>query len=102
MDDRKSAQASLGVTCLACHINGHTTGQFHLNPDDRPQERRFWLDTVSLRGLYTQQIHGSKHSLRLVEDFTEFEFRMAYFNAGVTQCFSVAPEVTARESSLGN
>ena len=31
-DDRKSAQASLGVTCLDCHVNGHTTGQFHLNP----------------------------------------------------------------------
>ena len=57
-DDRKSANASLGVTCLDCHVNGHTTGQFHLNPDDRPQERRFRLDTVSLRGLFNQQIHG--------------------------------------------
>ena len=79
-DDRKSAQPSLGVTCLDCHVNGHTTGQFHLNPDDRPQERRFRLDTVSLRGLFNQQIHGSKRSLRSVEDFTEFEFRTAYFN----------------------
>lgn len=79
-DDRKSAQASLGVTCLDCHINGHTTGQFHLSPDVRPQERRMRLDTVSLRGLYNQQIHGSKRSLRSVEDFTEFEFRTAYFN----------------------
>lgn len=79
-DDRKSAQPSLGVTCLDCHVNGHTTGQFHLNPDTRPEERRFRLDTVSLRGLYAQQIHGSKRSLRSVEDFTEFEFRTAYFN----------------------
>ena len=79
-DDRKTAQPSLGVTCLDCHINGHTTGQFHLNPDTRPEERRFRLDTVSLRGLYNQQIHGSKRSLRSVEDFTEFEFRTAYFN----------------------
>jgi len=78
-DDRKSPLASLGVTCLDCHINGHTTGQFHLNPDTRPQERRFRLDTVSLRGLYNQQIHDSKRSLRSVEDFTEFEFRTAYF-----------------------
>ncbi len=38
------------------------------------------LDTVSLRGLFTQQIHGSKRSLRSVEDFTEFEQRTAYFN----------------------
>ncbi|RPH35347.1 MAG: cytochrome B6, partial [Planctomycetota bacterium] len=48
-DDRKTSQPSLGVTCLDCHVNGHTTGQFHLNPDMRPQERRFRLDTVSLR-----------------------------------------------------
>jgi len=79
-DDRKSAQPSLGVTCLDCHVNGHTTGQFHLSPDIRPQERRFRLDTVSLRGLYNQQIHSSKRSLRSVEDFTEFEQRTAYFN----------------------
>jgi cytochrome c peroxidase len=79
-DDRKSASPSLGVTCLDCHVNGHTTGQFHLNPDDRPEQRRFRLDTVSLRGLFNQQIHGSKRSLRSVEDFTEFEQRTAYFN----------------------
>jgi cytochrome c peroxidase len=79
-DDRKSAQPSLGVTCLDCHVNGHTTGQFHLNPDDRPQHRRFRLDTTSLRGVFNQQIHGSKRSLRSVEDFTEFEQRTAYFN----------------------
>jgi cytochrome c peroxidase len=79
-DDRKSEDPSLGVACLDCHINGHTTGQFHLNPDDRPQHRRFRLDTTSLRGLFNQQIHGSKRSLRSVEDFTEFEQRTAYFN----------------------
>jgi cytochrome c peroxidase len=79
-DDRKSAQPSLGIACLDCHVNGHTTGQFHLSPDIRPQERRFRLDTVSLRGLYNQQIHSSKRSLRSVEDFTEFEQRTAYFN----------------------
>ncbi|HQZ27558.1 MAG: hypothetical protein KBF76_16210 [Verrucomicrobiales bacterium] len=79
-DDRKSLHPSLGVTCLDCHVNGHTTAQFHLNPDDRPQERRFRLDTTSLRGLFAQQIHGSKRGLRSVEDFTEFEQRTAYFN----------------------
>jgi cytochrome c peroxidase len=79
-DDRKTRDPSLGVTCLDCHINGHTTGQFHLTPDMRPQERRFRVDTVSLRGVFNQQIHGSKRSLRSVEDFTEFEQRTAYFN----------------------
>src|SRR6185369_10929155 len=46
----------------------------------RPQRDRLRLDTVSLRGLFNQQIHGSKRSLRSVEDFTEFEQRTAYFN----------------------
>jgi cytochrome c peroxidase len=79
-DDRKSPHPQQGVACLDCHVNGHTTGQFHLSPDIRPQERRFRLDTTSLRGLFNQQIHGSKRSLRSVEDFTEFEQRTAYFN----------------------
>ena len=61
-------------------MNFHTTGQFHLNPDTRPQMERLRLDTVSLRGMFNQQIHGSKRSIRSVEDFTEFEQRTAYFN----------------------
>lgn len=79
-DDRKSPQPQMGVACFDCHVNGHTTGQFHLSPDIRPQERRFRIETTSLRGMFNQQIHGSKRSLRSVEDFTEFEQRTAYFN----------------------
>jgi cytochrome c peroxidase len=79
-EDRKSEDQSLGVTCLDCHANFHTNAAFHLTPDLRPQAVRFRLDTVSLRGLFDQQIHGSKRSLRSVEDFTEFEQRTAYFN----------------------
>lgn len=40
-DDRKSPSPQMGVACFDCHLNGHTTGQFHLSPDIRPQERRF-------------------------------------------------------------
>lgn len=76
-EDRKSDDASLGVSCLDCHANGHTNAAFHLNPDNRPQAARFRIDTVSLRGMFNQQIHGSKRS---VEDFTEFEQRTAYFD----------------------
>ncbi|HEY2859095.1 MAG TPA: hypothetical protein VGJ21_11815 [Terracidiphilus sp.] len=79
-EDRKVAEQSNGVTCLDCHANFHTNGAFHLTPDVRPQAARFRLDTTSLRGLYNQQIHGSKRSLRSVEDFSEFEQRTAYFN----------------------
>jgi cytochrome c peroxidase len=79
-EDRKVQEPSLGVSCLDCHANGHTNGAFHLNPDNRPHVARFRIDTVSLRGLFNQQIHGSKRSLRSVEDFTEFEQRTAYFD----------------------
>jgi cytochrome c peroxidase len=78
--DRKTVHPSLGVACFDCHTNGHTAGQFHISPDTRPEQHRMRLDTVSLRGLFNQQIHGSKRSLRSVEDFTEFEQRTAYFN----------------------
>jgi cytochrome c peroxidase len=73
-------EQSLGVTCLDCHTNFHTNAAFHQTPDVRPQAARFRLDTTSLRGLFNQQLHGSKRSLRSVEDFSEFEQRTAYFN----------------------
>lgn len=79
-EDRKVADASLGVTCLDCHANFHTNAAFHLTPDVRPQAARFRLDTSSLRGVFNQQIHGSKRSLRSIEDFSQFEQRTAYFN----------------------
>jgi cytochrome c peroxidase len=79
-EDRKVAEQSQGVACLDCHANFHTNAAFHLTPDVRPQTARFRLDTTSLRGMFDQQIHGSKRSLRSLEDFTEFEQRTAYFN----------------------
>ena len=79
-EDRKVLEQSNGVACLDCHQNFHTNAAFHLTPDVRPQAARFRLDSTSLRGMFNQQIHGSKRSLRSIEDFTEFEQRTAYFN----------------------
>ena len=79
-EDRKVALPSRGVACMDCHSNFHTNAAFHLTPDVRPQLARFRLDSTSLRGMFNQQIHGSKRSLRSIEDFTEFEQRTAYFN----------------------
>lgn len=79
-EDRKVAAQERGVACLDCHANFHTNAAFHQTPDVRPQADRFRLDSTSLRGLFNQQIHGSKRSLRSVEDFSEFEQRTAYFN----------------------
>ncbi|HUQ12622.1 MAG TPA: hypothetical protein VM146_20110 [Steroidobacteraceae bacterium] len=79
-EDRKVLEQSDGVACLDCHQNFHTNAAFHLTPDIRPQAARFRLDSTSLRGMFNQQIHGSKRSLRSIEDFSEFEQRTAYFN----------------------
>jgi len=79
-DDRKADVAQDVVSCFSCHVNGHTTGVFHLNPDNRPQETRFRIDTVSLRGVNIQHFFGSKRSLRTLEDFSEVEAKTAYFD----------------------
>lgn len=99
-EDRKSADQSLGVTCLDCHANFHSNAAFHLTPDVRPQAARFRLDTTSLRGLFNQQIHGSKRSLRSVEDFTEFEQRTAYFNGDHVSATRKGPHLPDRTNQV--
>ncbi|WP_254368289.1 cytochrome B6 [Paracoccus sp. Z118] len=79
-EDRKTAEQHRGIACLDCHSNFNTNAGFHHTPDVRPQAARFRLDSPSLRGMFNQQIHGSKRSLRSIEDFTEFEQHTAYFN----------------------
>lgn len=79
-DDRRTVKASKGVTCLDCHVNGHTNGATHLVGDIRPQEFRHRLDVPSLRGVNVQRLFGSQRALKTVEDFTEFEQRGAYFD----------------------
>ena len=78
--DRKADKAQDAVSCLTCHTNGHTSGVFHLNPDNRPQDTRFRIDTVSLRGVNIQHFFGSKRALRSLEDFSEVEAKTAYFD----------------------
>ncbi len=78
--DRKAEQPSQGVTCLDCHVNGHTSGATHLVGDIRPQAHRRRIDTPSLRGVNIQRLFGSQRALKSVEDFTEFEQRAAYFD----------------------
>lgn len=99
-EDRKVAQPSMGVACLDCHTNFHTNAAFHLTPDVRPQAARFRLDTTSLRGLFNQQIHGSKRSLRSVEDFSEFEQRTAYFNGDHVSATRKGPNLPDRTNQV--
>ncbi|WP_257448128.1 cytochrome B6 [Archangium lipolyticum] len=81
--DRSTARPVEGVSCLDCHVNGHTTGQFHLTPDVRPQNERFRLDTTSLRGLFAQTRFGSKRTLRSLEQFAQTEENSAYFDGDI-------------------
>ena len=78
--DRKAEIAQDAVSCFTCHVNGHTSGVFHLNPDNRPQNTRFRIDTPSLRGVNIQRFFGSKRALRSLEDFSEVEAKTAYFD----------------------
>ena len=79
-EDRAAWEPSNGVACFSCHINGHTTGQFHRVPDLRPDRDRPRIETVTLRGAFAQRIFGSKRNLRSIEDFTEVENNTAYFD----------------------
>jgi cytochrome c peroxidase len=79
-EDRRTVAASRGVTCLDCHVNGHTNRATHLVGDIRPQEFRHRINTPSLRGVNIQRLFGSQRALKTVEDFTEFEQRAAYFD----------------------
>jgi cytochrome c peroxidase len=99
-EDRKSADQSQGVTCLDCHQNFHSNAAFHLTPDVRPQSARFRLDTTSLRGMFNQQIHGSKRSLRSIEDFSEFEQRTAYFNGDHVSATRKGPNLPDRPNQV--
>ena len=78
--DRSTAKAVEGVSCLDCHVNGHTTGQFHLTPDVRPQEERFRIETSTLRGVFAQTRFGSKRNIRSLDQFSRTEENSAYFD----------------------
>jgi cytochrome c peroxidase len=101
-DDRKTERedGKLGVACLDCHVNGHTSGAFHLVGDIRPQEVRRRIDTPSLRGVNIQRLFGSQRALKSVEDFTEFEQRAAYFDGDTVLATKKGVNVLERGSAV--
>src|SRR5207248_9793070 len=78
---RVTAEPSAGVTCLSCHVNGHTNGAVELAPDSRPNWARLRVDTPTMRGNYAQLIFSSKRSLRSMDHFAEIE---EYFDGDIT------------------
>lgn len=70
---RVTREASAGVSCFACHVNGHTNGAFELAPDARPNYARLRVDTPTMRGNYNQQTLSSKRAIRSLDHFSEIE-----------------------------
>jgi cytochrome c peroxidase len=52
--------------------------------------------------MFNQQIHGSKRSLRSVEDFTEFEQRTAYFNGDIADAAKKGANEPDRPTQVAN
>jgi cytochrome c peroxidase len=82
--DRSTEKPVEGVSCLDCHVNGHTTGQFHLSPDIRPQSERFRIETSTLRGVFAQTRFGSKRNIRSLDQFSRTEENSAYFDGDIS------------------
>jgi cytochrome c peroxidase len=62
-----------GVSCFACHVNGHTNGAIELAPDTRPNQARLRTETPSMRGNYNLMQLSSKRSIRSMDHFAEVE-----------------------------
>ncbi|NND07900.1 MAG: cytochrome C, partial [Saprospiraceae bacterium] len=70
---RVTLEASAGVSCFSCHVNGHTNGAFELAPDSRPHLARLRVGTPSMRGNYNLMQLASKRSIRSMDHFAEIE-----------------------------
>ncbi len=70
---RVTKQPSVGVSCFACHVNGHTNGAIELAPDSRPNQARLRVDTPSMRGNFNLMQLSSKRSIRSMDHFAEVE-----------------------------
>jgi cytochrome c peroxidase len=101
-EDRRTDRADgmIGVSCLDCHVNGHTNRATHLVGDIRPQEFRHRINTPSLRGVNVQRLFGSQRALKTVEDFTEFEQRAAYFDGDHAMAAKKGVNILERASQV--
>lgn len=70
---RVTADPSAGVSCFACHVNGHTNGAIELAPDARPNQARLRVDTPTIRGNFNLMQLSSKRTIRSLDHFCEVE-----------------------------
>jgi hypothetical protein len=95
-DHRLTEQASKGVACLDCHVNGHTNGAFELSPDSRPILARLRVDTPTMRGNYNLMQFSSKRSIRSMDHFSEVE---EYFDGDPGMQQAIGPRAVKSEVS---
>ena len=91
---RITLEPSAGVSCLSCHVNGHTNGAFELAPDARPNLARLRVETPSLRGNYNMMQFSSKRSIRSMDHFSEIE---EYFDGDPGMQQAIGPRAVKRE-----
>lgn len=95
---RVTLEPSMGVSCLACHVNGHTNAAVELAPDSRPNQARLRVDTPTLRGNYNLMQLSSKRSIRSLDHFAEVE---EYFD-GATGTLGGGIGPVARQRQVTN
>lgn len=91
---RVTAQPSAGVSCFACHVNGHTNGAIELAPDARPNLARLRVDTPSMRGNFNLMQLSSKRSIRSMDHFAEVE---EYFDGDPGLMQAIGPRGAQRQ-----
>ena len=93
---RVTPEPSQGVSCFACHVNGHTNGAIELAPDSRPNYARLRTDTPTMRGNYAQIILSSKRSIRQMDHFAEVE---EYFDGDTTMLAAIGGRTIQKAQS---
>jgi cytochrome c peroxidase len=93
---RVTKEPSAGVSCLACHVNGHSNGAIELAPDSRPNQARLRTDTPSMRGNYNLMLFSSKRSIRSMDHFAEVE---EYFDGDPALMQAIGPRGVQKQIS---
>lgn len=91
---RITLEPGAGVSCLDCHVNGHTNGAFELAPDSRPNQARLRVDTPTMRGNFNLMQLSSKRSIRSMDHFSEVE---EYFDGDPGMMQAIGPRGAQRQ-----
>jgi cytochrome c peroxidase len=91
---RVTLQPSNGVSCMSCHVNGHTNGAIELAPDSRPNQSRLRTDTPTMRGNYNILQYSSKRAIRSMDHFAEVE---EYFDGDPGLMQAIGPRGAQRQ-----